>query len=209
MTKHIKLLALTVFLGAVFISCQNNSSSTDNSEQNLKQPIITEDLSDLSVYNLPSSWNDQNGNEIVLEDLKGNIVVVAMIYTTCQAACPRLVADMRHIEKTINVKNKDKIKFLLVSIDPETDTPAKMKQFAIDNEMDGDQWLFLASNEEDTREFAATLAVNYKRISPIDFSHSNIISLFNAQGELVYQQEGLGIDYSPTIEAIEKEATQL
>lgn len=206
-----------MWCSVVLFSCQSNSSGTGTkdstngsaSEKQMKQPTITEDLSDLSVYNLPSKWNDQNGNEIVLEDLKGNLVVVAMIYTECQAACPRLVADMRHIEKTIDTKNKDKIKFLLVSIDPETDTPEKMKQFAIDNEMDGDQWLFLASNEEDTREFAATLAVNYKRISPIDFSHSNIISLFNDKGELVYQQEGLGIDYTPTIQAIEKEAALL
>ncbi len=40
---------------------------------------------------------------------------------------------------------------------------------------------------------AAVLAVNYKKISPIDFSHSNIISVFNAEGELAFQQEGLGV----------------
>jgi len=75
--------------------------------------------------------------------------------------------------------------------------------------MDGEQWLFLRSNEEDTREFAATLAVNYKKISPVDFSHSNIISLFNEDGELIYQQEGLGVDYAPTIKAIEEAANKL
>ena len=56
---------------------------------------------------------------------------------------------------------------------------------------------------------AATLAVNYKKISPVDFSHSNIISLFNEDGELIYQQEGLGVDYAPTIKAIEEAANKL
>ncbi|MBV2226135.1 MAG: SCO family protein [Sphingobacterium mizutaii] len=199
------LMALFAF-GLLAQACQNPETST---QVELKQPTLTDSLSDLSVYNLPSQWTNQNGEEMELKDLKGNVVVAVMIYTSCKAACPRLVADMRHIEKTVKSKNKDKIKFLLVSIDPKVDTPERLKQFAIENEMDGEQWIFLRSNEEDTREFAATLAVNYKQISPIDFSHSNIISLFNAQGELVYQQEGLGVDYAPTIDAIEKEASKI
>lgn len=199
------LMALFAF-GLLAQACQNAETST---QVELKQPTLTDSLSDLSVYNLPSHWTNQNGEEMELKDLKGNVVVAVMIYTSCKAACPRLVADMRHIEKTVKSKNKDKIKFLLVSIDPKVDTPERLKQFAIENEMDGEQWIFLRSNEEDTREFAATLAVNYKQISPIDFSHSNIISLFNAQGELVYQQEGLGVDYAPTIDAIEKEASKI
>lgn len=199
------LMALFAF-GLLAQACQNPETST---QVELKQPTLTDSLSDLSVYNLPSHWTNQNGEEMELKDLKGNVVVAVMIYTSCKAACPRLVADMRHIEKTVKSKNKDKIKFLLVSIDPKVDTPERLKQFAIENEMDGEQWIFLRSNEEDNREFAATLAVNYKQISPIDFSHSNIISLFNAQGELVYQQEGLGVDYAPTIDAIEKEASKI
>jgi len=199
------LMALFAF-GLLAQACQNPETST---QVELKQPTLTDSLSDLSVYNLPSQWTNQNGEEMELKDLKGNVVVAVMIYTSCKAACPRLVDDMRHIEKTVKSKNKDKIKFLLVSIDPKVDTPERLKQFAIENEMDGEQWIFLRSNEEDTREFAATLAVNYKQISPIDFSHSNIISLFNAQGELVYQQEGLGVDYAPTIGAIEKEASKI
>ncbi len=189
------------------IGCQPKPA--EDSQQTEKQPTLTEDLSELSVYNLPAKWTNQDGQEMELKDLQGNIVVVAMIYTSCQAACPRLVADMRHIEKTVASKNKAHIKYLLVSIDPKVDTPERLKAFAKENEMDGPHWLFLRSDEESTREFAASLAVNYKQISPIDFSHSNIISLFNGAGELVYQQEGLGVDYSPTIQAIEKEANNL
>ena len=202
----INKLIIYCFCGLLMLGCK---SSTKIEAEEKKQAILTEDLSDLSVYNLPSNWTDQNGNQMQLPDLRGDIVVVAMIYTSCQAACPRLVADMRHIEKTVNSKAKSKIKYLLVSIDPNVDTPERLKKFSIDNEMDGEQWLFLRSNEEDTREFAATLAVNYKKISPIDFSHSNIISLFNENGELIYQQEGLGVDYAPTIKAIEEAASKL
>ena len=75
--------------------------------------------------------------------------------------------------------------------------------------MDGLQWEFLRSTEENTREFAAVLAVNYKKVSPLEFSHSNIISVFNANGELVFQQEGLGVNSDETIKKINEEAEKL
>ena len=127
---------------------------------------------------------------------------MVMIYTTCKAACPRLVADMRNIESQVPDQFLNDINYVMVSIDPETDTPERLKEFAIENLMDGEQWTFLQGSVSDVREFANVLAVKYKEISPMDFSHSNIISVFNVQGELEHQQEGLGVDNSETLSKI-------
>lgn len=166
-------------------------------------------ISDLSIYNLPSQWTTQDNKNIEMKDLKGKVLVMVMIYTSCKSACPRLVADMRHIEERIPENLKDKVQLVLVSIDPTVDTPKRLKDFSIENKMNNNQWLFLRSTEENTREFAAVLAVNYKKISPIDFSHSNIISVFNADGELAFQQEGLGVSYDETVSKITEEAEKL
>lgn len=171
--------------------------------------IADKPITDLSIYNLPSKWTNQDGKNIELKSLKGNVLVMVMIYTTCKAACPKLVADMRNIESRLNKKTKKNVKLILISIDPETDTPEKLKAFSIANKMESDSWIFLRSTEENTREFAAVLAVNYKKISPIDFSHSNIISVFNPDGELVYQQEGLGVNNDKTIDRINVEASKI
>ncbi|HEX9827011.1 MAG TPA: SCO family protein [Flavobacteriaceae bacterium] len=160
------------------------------------------DISDESIFNLTSNWNTEEGEVIQLEDLKGKTLVVVMIYTSCQAACPRLVADMRNIEAQIPSERRKNIHFVLVSIDPVTDTPQRLKAFAIENLMDDEQWTFLQGTESGVREFANVLAVKYKQISPMDFSHSNIISVFNSKGELVHQQEGLGVDNKETVETI-------
>lgn len=159
-------------------------------------------ISDESIFNLTSKWNTEEGETIVLEDLKGKTLVMVMIYTTCKAACPRLVADMRNIEAKIPEKGSDDLRFVLVSIDPENDTSERLKAFAIENQMDGEQWTFLQGTESSVREFANVLAVKYKQISPLDFSHSNIISVFNTGGELVHQQEGLGVDNKETVSKI-------
>lgn len=195
---------LVMFLMTVIVTISCNTNTENKATDTIEKP-----LSDLSIYNLPENWTNQNGEDIKLKDYRGNVLVMVMIYTSCKAACPRLVADMRHIEEQIDQKLKKNVKFILVSIDPEVDTPKRLKEFSIENKMTDDQWVFLRSNEEQTREFAAVLAVNYKKISPIDFSHSNIISVFNEEGEMVFQQEGLGVSYDKTVSIINEEALKI
>ncbi len=160
------------------------------------------EISDESIFNLTTEWNTEEGEVIELKELQGKTLVVVMIYTTCKAACPRLMADMRNIENQIPENKLNDVQFVLVSIDPETDTPKRLKEFAIENEMDGNQWTFLQGTKSSVREFANVLAVKYKEISPMDFSHSNIISVFNSGGELMHQQEGLGVDNKETVSKI-------
>jgi protein SCO1/2 len=159
-------------------------------------------LDEMSIFQLPSVWNTQEGKQIEFKDLQGEPLVVVMIYTSCRTACPRLVADMRGIEAVVAEKETKGIKYVLVSIDPKNDTPEKLKAFAKENGMDGPQWLFLQGTEDGVRDFANILAVKYKEISPMDFSHSNIISVFDKKGVLRYQKEGLGLESKEIVEQI-------
>lgn len=202
-----KKIILLAFAFLLIVSCNNKSESAKIADVNTE--VSDKPITDLSIYNLPEKWTNQDGKDIELKDLRGKVLVMVMIYTSCKAACPRLVADMRNIEERIPKEMKDKVTFVLVSIDPEVDTPARLKEFSIENKMEGKQWVFLRSDEERTREFSAVLAVNYKKISPIDFSHSNIISVFNAEGEMTFQQEGLGVSYDKTISKIKEEAAKI
>jgi protein SCO1/2 len=183
-----------IAMGLLAILVSFSACSDSKKEQKNNEP-----LPEMSVYQLPSEWTSQDSETIKLEELRGDVVVMVMIYTSCKAACPRLVADMRSIESKVG---KSGVKYVLISIDPETDTPQKLKAFAIENQMAEDHWLFLRSPEEQVRELANVLAVKYKEISPVDFSHSNIISVFDRDGVLAHQQEGLGVDNAQTVQAI-------
>jgi protein SCO1/2 len=168
-------------------------------EESTKVLADENEIESASIFNLTSKWKTQNNETIQLKELKGEVLVMVMIYTSCQAACPRLVADMRNIGKKVDTKD---VRYVLVSIDPEVDTPEVLKAFAIENEMDTDEWTFLQGTVDDVREFSNVLAVKYKQISPLDFSHSNIISVFDKAGVLYHQQEGLGVDNDETVSKI-------
>jgi len=194
-TSHLLFSGLFLILSMFyFIGCQEASFD--------ETPEAEEELDEMSIFHLPSHWHTQDGEQITLEDLKGETLVAVMIYTACRTACPRLVADMRNIEAAVSAKSKEKVKYIMISIDPVNDTPEKLKVFAKENQMDDPTWLFLQGTEETVRDFANILAVKYKQISPIDFSHSNIISVFDTKGVLRFQKEGLGMENNEIISRI-------
>lgn len=203
MKKLVLLFGMLVFLAAC--NQADDLPVVVTGEAISVEKAMSQELPEMSVYHLPATWTNQDAQEIQLEDMRGKVVVMVMIYTSCKSACPRLVADMRNIERQVPKEYLGEIQFVMVSIDPETDTPQRLKAFSEENQMTDDHWMFLRGSEADTREFAAVLAVSYRQISPIDFSHSNIISVFDKDGVLVHQKEGLGVDSEETITAIHQE----
>lgn len=195
--KYYSILLLPLFL---LFACNNTTPEKQNTTENEAEAV--EEFDEMSIFQLPSTWKTQHNDTVEFKDFQGEVLVVVMIYTSCKAACPRLVADMRNIEAKVKKEATQPVKYILVSIDPETDTPERLNAFAIENQMDSEQWVFLQGSEENTREFANILAVKYKEISPLDFSHSNIISVFNQEGVMEHQQEGLGVDNKATVEKI-------
>lgn len=201
--KHFKSILILFVTVLLFTSCNENKSDNNiNVAEISSNESEIGGISEESIFNLTTAWKTEENESIELKELKGKTLVMVMIYTTCKAACPRLVADMRNIEAKIPESSLEKLQFILVSIDPKTDTPKRLKEFAKENFMNEDHWTFLQGTESGVREFANVLAVKYKQISPMDFSHSNIISVFNTQGELIHQQEGLGVDNKETVQTI-------
>lgn len=158
--------------------------------------------SDLSLYNNESFWIDHRGDTVRLGSLAGKVQVVSMIYTSCEYTCPRIIADLKKIETLV----PRHIGFVLISIDPERDTPQKLESFASENDLKTN-WVLLHGNSDNVLEVAAMMGVQYKRSSPTDFSHSNILTVLNTHGEIVFQQKGLG-EVEETVLAVNKAAAE-
>lgn len=161
-----------------------------------------EPLTGHSIYQLDSSWTDQHGAEQQLDRFRGSVVVLAMVYTQCDYACPRIISDMRRIRGELGAEDRD-IRFVLVSIDPEGDTVERLASFGEETGLTERGWTLLRSNEGNVRELAAVFGVQYRRVSETDFAHSNVVSVLDRQGEIAHQQVGLGATSAPAIAAIE------
>jgi formylglycine-generating enzyme required for sulfatase activity len=151
-----------------------------------------------SVYQLGSTWTSNTGARINLGELRGEVRVVAMIFTSCEFACPRTLADLQDIAAQRATAGA---RFLLVTMDTERDTPAVLEAYRAKNGLDPQRWTLLHGEPDDVLDFAAVLGVKFQKAGGT-FSHSNVITVLDRAGNIVHQQIGLGADGAPTIAAI-------
>lgn len=70
---------------------------------------------------------DQRGKKFTRADMVGSVFVVDFIFTSCPRVCPELTKKMAALSKKLRAN--DKVKFLSISVDPETDTPERLSAF--------------------------------------------------------------------------------
>lgn len=169
-------------------SCQQKKQSAFEGEEVKSNVNKVGTIPEESVYQLKDTFVNQNNTTITLNNFSGKPTVVAMIFTHCDYACPRLTADVKSIQETM--KAGDSINYVLVSFDTERDTPAQLKKYAENTDLDKN-WTLLHGDEEAVRTLSILLNVQYVKDAAGNFSHSNIISILDKNGNLVFQQEGL------------------
>ena len=174
-----------------------------------KPPCCREGLppgkySEKSLYALKSIWTSDVGREVKLEVLRGRPQVLALFFTHCEHSCPLIVADMKAIDKALPRNLRGQVDFLLVSIDPERDTPEALRAFRAKHELPTERWTLLRGSTEATRELAGRVGFNYQPGSPTQYAHSLMISILNESGEIVFQQVGLGRGPGEAVEALVK-----
>jgi len=88
---------------------------------------------DLPVLgDLPSfSLTAEDGKPFSRDDLLGRVWIADFVFTSCADACPRLQGKMKLIQdRLIPLEQGGNIGLLSISVDPERDTPEKLRQYA-------------------------------------------------------------------------------
>lgn len=158
---------------------------------------------EMSIYHLDGAWKNHNGKEMKLSELAGSPVVVAMVYTSCQHTCPMITKKMQDIRKLLPEKIQKNSKYVLLSFDPEGDTPATLLAYRKKQNLD-ENWILLTSTDHEIRKVAGVLGVNYKKMPDGGFSHSNIISVLNQNGEVVSKIERLNQESGELVEKLKQ-----
>ena len=158
-------------------------------------PLATAPFSKDSIYQLDARFTDDSGRAVTLGELRGHPVVLDLFFASCGYACPLLVTDMQAVREKLPAAVRDRVLFVLVSFDVVRDTPAALAQYRAQRSLD-QQWVLLHGGDDAIRELAALLGVKYKQEADGAFSHSNILTILNPQGEIVHQRTGLkgGLD---------------
>lgn len=71
---------------------------------------------------------DQNGQRRSLKDFSGKVVVVFFGFTQCPDVCPTTMVELAQVKKSLGADG-DKLQVVLISVDPERDTPEILKAY--------------------------------------------------------------------------------
>ena len=79
--------------------------------------------------------------------LKGKTVIVNAFFTSCTSVCPPMNRNMEKIQEALGERVGRDVFLVSMTVDPETDTPARMKEYAKKFHA-GSGWLFLTGKKE-------------------------------------------------------------
>lgn len=157
-----------------------------------------------SIYRLTSTWTTDAGKKVRLDSLAGKPVVLALFFTSCGHSCPFIVREMKAMQGALSATASDKAQFVLVSIDPERDTPEALKAFRKNLRLPAERWMLVRGTGGSVKQLAEKLGFNFAPGSKTQFAHSLLLTVLDGKGEVSHQQAGLGVDRRGAIATIEK-----
>lgn len=174
---------------ALVFSIQSNAETSEQS------------LPDDSIYHLNSEWVTQDEQTINIQSLSGKRQMISLIYTHCMHTCPTIVATMQNIEKRLPKEVLDNTEFVLVSLTPDSDTPKVLKEFADKRKLNQQRWTLLTGEPNDVRSLAMALNIRFKKSEDNEVAHSNVFTLLDEQGRILFQEVG---DINKVDETVDK-----
>jgi protein SCO1/2 len=157
-----------------------------------------------SLYQLKVPLTAQDGRAIGLDAYRGQRVLVTMFYSSCQATCPLIIDTLRAVEHKLDAARLRDVRVLLVSIDPEHDTPEALAATARERHIDLSRWTLARADEATVRLVAAALGVQYRRLPDGQYSHATQISVLDEKGNIVAQSDQLGGADEKLLEALSR-----
>ena len=133
----------------------------------------------------PFELTDQNGRTVTERDLKGRPFLVFFGFTRCPDICPTTLFEVSEIMRALG-KDADRVGALFITVDPERDTPAALKDYlsSFDPHLAG-----LTGDPAAVAAVAKAYRVYFKKV-PLDqggytMDHTAIVYLMDKDGRFV------------------------
>jgi len=153
------------------------------------------------------SLADQDNKVFEPEQYVGRVLLFNFVFTHCTSVCPTQTKDLAQVQKSLPETIRDQVHFISVSIDPNNDTPKKMKQFATHFQVDFAHWSFLTGSPEQLSKLMARLNI----FDPSETGqntkpqiHRTSLWLVDKQGRMLQRYKGDPVDKERLVRELEQ-----
>ena len=125
---------------------------------------------------------DQDGKSFISENrLRGKVVAINFIYTTCSDVCPLFTVEFARLQRALKIQSRQDFFLVSITTDPEIDSPKVLKAYAQRFDADFQNWAFLTGNESQMQEVWQAFGVKVIRKGRGLIQHSSLTTLIDAQ----------------------------
>jgi protein SCO1/2 len=147
-----QLFILLILLTAVFTTTHNSLAQTPAAPpapHDHSHMSKTPEESPAQKYFTDVELINQDGKKVRFysDVLKGKTVVVNAFFTSCTSVCPPMNRNMEKIQEALGARVGRDVFLVSMTVDPEVDTPARMKEYAQKFHA-GPGWIFLTGKKE-------------------------------------------------------------
>ncbi len=198
--KFMAKTALAVSVATALVACDNNASKQVNAASPADAGAVSSQGSQSTVSGNVADFKgtditgtgfgkdvqlvDQDGKSVTLLDAyRDKVMVVFFGFTQCPDVCPTTMAELAQVREKLTPEQRDRVQVIMISIDPERDTPAVMKQYvsAFDASFVG-----LTGTDEQIAKVASSFKAFYKKVeqgNSYTMEHSSGLYVLDTKGE--------------------------
>ena len=178
-------------------SAASSSKFDEKSALAINQAVLGKPLGD---YTFTAS----DGHSVRLADFRGKPLVVSLVYTSCYHICPMTTQHLAKVVRTARAAlGDDSFSVLTIGFDTPNDTPAAMRQFALDQGVDLPHWRFLSADAVTMAGLTRDLGFIAYR-APHGFDHLIVASVIDPQGRIYRQVYGMNFDTPQLVEPLKE-----
>jgi protein SCO1/2 len=152
----------------------------------VNEKLVDSSIIHVAKYHKISDFKltNQNGKEITQANYKDKIYVADFFFTTCQDICPVMTKNMYRLQEEL--KNDNEILLLSHTVIPEVDTVEKLKEYAIENNIDDSKWNLVTGDKKQIYELARKfyLAVEDSNFNEFDMIHTENFMLIDKEKQI-------------------------
>jgi protein SCO1/2 len=129
----------------------------------------------------------QDGKELRLSDLRGQVVLVSFVFTTCNGSCPATTSRMHTVAGALGRQGLFKggrVRLVSITLDPERDTPAALRRYMRLFDLDAAHWSFLTGPPAQVRKVIAAWGMWARPAPNGQLDHPSRIFLLDGQGRV-------------------------
>lgn len=145
-----------------------------------------------SIYRLDVSLQRSDGTTAALSTLRGKPLLITLFYSQCSSVCPMVTLRLQDIDRHLSARARQNMTILMLSLDPERDSPQALDTFRKEHHIDDPRWIIARASPSDVRPLAAVLGVRYRQLPDQSFNHSSLIALTDQDGVIKARLEGVG-----------------